>query len=217
MTVDLNKLDSLTRSEAIIMLNNMMLNYSKVRIQVNENSSEAQAVAFHEGETVDNILDILLDKIADKYNTKIKIEELKLKTKDIDMKGFHALGYDDTHIETNLNDSVEDIKEINLKFINFVKSKKQGDNSKLKEVKEKFFLKHNKVKERYHSAIEDKESYKLLNKSISSKQTLNSKMKLSLDEYRENHSDKPSVLSQVLKVAALAGLTSKVINWVRKR
>lgn len=217
MTVVLKDIPKMSSKEATLVLNNMMADFSKVRLQVSNTGDGAVELMIHNDEVIDMVVEMLFKRINNpSENIFIQINDLKEKATNTDVKVYHALSYNDGNVEANLKASIKDIADVNSKFVEFVKNKKNGEDENLKKAKTLFFDKSKEIKRKYDVTYEKDDHTIKLKKDIVIQKDKIDKLSLILDEEKNFIDDKKKgLLPQILTVIALATTTSKLVNFLR--
>lgn len=216
MTIKLETLNELTQEEAALMLNSIMRDFTKVRIQADDDNAYAKSILLMDGELIDNIIDVIIEKMKGEISDEEKVRLLSAKAKDAQLKTYYALGYDDSHIEETLKNNVTDIKKLNAEFITFIRDKTNVNTKKNITLKKEFIDSRNADKKRLSNILSSgklTKKHKLkLKQQMVTNQVLNDK----LDKLNDAHEGKSSFLGDIFAVVTMATIASKVVTHFRK-
>lgn len=219
MTVILEDINDLTKEEALLLMNNMMADFSSVRLQVSDDGAGATDLLMHDTEVIDSVIELLFKKInKNEENLSSEIESLQKRAFNQNIKNYHALSYDDGNTEINLKSSIKDITDINSKFVKFIKTRSLGDNDKYKLAKKQFLDKSLEINSLYDVKNISKDHTIKLRKRF---ELQGNKLK-NLEVIIEGEIDfrkekKGNMLPQLLTTVAIAAASSKIINFVIKK
>lgn len=217
MTIIVESLQNLSQEEARLMLNSIMRDFTKVRIQSEEDNAYAKSILLMDGELIDNIINVLIAKMRGEVTDEEKVINLSIKAKDAQLKTYYALGYDDSHIEKTLKKNVSDIKKLNSDFITFIKDKADSKTKNNVKLKDDFIARQNVEKKRLgnllaNSGIVKKHKIKLKDQMVTN-QAISDK----IDELSKTQGGKESFLGDIFAVVTIATITSKVISYFKKK
>lgn len=214
MTIHLDKIPSLSRKEAMMLLNSMMIDFSQVRLQIKPNGEGAVELINFEGEIIDDVISMLFD-IVNKSTSDIQseIEKLKKTANIAGTKTFHALGYNDNHIEYDLKSSFKEITEVNDLFVKFIKDKQTNKDGQANDLKAEFLDSIGKYKAKKEFELSESDAL-VTNKLLVDREDEYNRINKSLDEVKNMLKPKSNMLPQVLTAVTLATLTARSARFI---